>query len=128
MKGMIAYNKLGVEYDFTKWDKNTKGLNPRYDSNYKDSFGESLHNFLVKTIVKNVGDYKVTGISNIYTKELSVKIEKYNDSGELVYFKDVYDEELLSDLDFRYALAPNIIYTSKVLDAFIADELSKIEG
>lgn len=127
MKGMIAYNKLGVEYDFTKWDKNTECINPRYDINYTDRFGESLYCHLVKTVVKEIGEYKVTGISNIYTRELSVKIEKYNDLGELIYFKDVYDSELLSDLDFRYALAPNIIYTSKVLDAFIEDELSKIE-
>ena len=126
MKGMIAYNKLGVEYDFTKWNKSTE-INPRYDRNYIGNFGDSLHIHLVKTVVKEIGEYKVTGISNIYTKELSVKIEKYNDLGELVYFKDVYDEELLSDLDFRYALLPNIVYTSKVLDAFIEDELSKIE-
>lgn len=126
MKGMIAYNKLGVEYDFTKWHKNDNYLNPRYDRNYKDRFGESLYCHLVKTVVKEIGEYKVTGISNIYTKELSVKIEKYNDSGELVLVRDVYDEELLSDLDFRYALIHNIIYTSKVLDAFIEDELSKI--
>lgn len=127
MKGMIAYNRLGVEYDFTKWDKNTKVLNPRYDRNYKDSFGDSLYEFLVKTVVKEIGEYKVTGISNIYTKELSVKIEKYNDSGELVLVRDIYDKELLSDLDFRYPLLPNIVYTSKVLDAFIANELSKID-
>lgn len=126
MKGMIAYNKLGVEYDFTKWNKSTE-INPRYDRNYTDRFGESLYMHLVKTVEKEIGEYKVIGISNIYTRELSVKIEKYNDSGELVLVKDVYDKELLSDLDFRYALAPNIIYTSKVLDAFMKDELSKIE-
>lgn len=127
MKGMIAYEKLGVEYDFSKWDKNDNDLNPRYDINYTDIFGESLYWHLVKTVVKDVGDYKVTGISNIYKRELRVKIEKYNGLGELVLIKDIIDKELLSDLDFRYALAPNIIYTSKVLDAFIVDELSKIE-
>lgn len=128
MKGMVAYDRLGVEYDFNKWDKNPNSLNPRYDRNYKDSFGDSLHNFLVKTIVKDVGDYKVTGISDIYSKYLRVKIEKYNDLGELVLVKDIIDKELISDLDFRYALMPNIHYTTKVLNTFIEDELSKIES
>lgn len=125
---MIAYDRLGVEYDFSKWNKNPDGLNPRYDRNFKDSYGDSCYNCLVKTVVKDIGEYKVTGISNIYTRELKVKIEKYNDLGELVLVKDIIDSELLSDLDFSYALLPNMIYRTKVLNAFIEDELSKIES
>lgn len=129
MKGMVAYNRLGVEYDFSKWNKNPDGLNPRYDINYVDDiYGNSCYNYLVKTVVKDIGEYKVTGISNIYTRELRVKIEKYNDLGELVLVKDIIDKELLSDLDFSYALLPNMIYRTKVLNAFIEEELSKIES
>ena len=127
MKGMVAYNKLGVEYDFSRWNKNPDGLNPRYDRNFKGFYGDLYEN-LVKTVVKDIGEYRITGISNIYNRELRVKIEKYNDLEELVLVKDIIDSELLSDLDFRYALGPNISYTKKVLNAFIEDELSKIES